>query len=87
MFNREWYDALRDKNEATSVSSVDETAKIDVAAEKNAAERAGLNSVLTIWPISGFYDIKKVIESRTYLQARNASWKASITDRLGMARK
>lgn len=87
MFNREWYDVLRDKNKATSVPSVYEKAKIDVADEKNAAERAGLNSVLTMWPISGFYGIKKAIESGTYLQARNSSWKASTRDRFGMARK
>lgn len=78
---------MRDKNKATSLPSVYEKVKIDVAAEKNAAEKAGLNSVLTMWPISGFYSIKKAIESGTYLQARNSSWKASITDRVGMARK
>lgn len=87
MFNREWYDALREKYNATSLPSVYEKVKIDVAAEKQAAEAAGLNSLLTMWPISGFYGIKKAIESGTYLQARNSSWRASTTDRFGMARK
>jgi delta24-sterol reductase len=87
MFNREWYDALREKYHATSLPSVYEKVKIDVAAEKQAAEATGLNSLLTMWPISGFYGIRKAIESGTYLQARNSSWKASTTDRFGMARK
>jgi delta24-sterol reductase len=87
MFNREWYDALREKYNATSLPSVYEKVKIDVAAEKKAAESAGLTSLLNMWPISGFYGIKKAIESGTYIQARKSSWRASTADRFGMARK
>lgn len=87
MFNREWYDSLREKYDATSLPDVYEKVKIDVTAEKKAAESAGLHSLLTTWPMSGFYGIKKAIESGAYLQARKASWRASTADRFRMTRK
>ncbi|MCJ1251868.1 hypothetical protein MMC30_009106 [Trapelia coarctata] len=80
VYDREWYDALRAKYHATSLPSVYEKVKVDVEAERRAAESLVFpNSLLTKWPISGLYGIKKAIESGTYLQARAAAWRSMET--------
>ncbi|KAL9119281.1 MAG: hypothetical protein Q9187_004166 [Circinaria calcarea] len=88
IYNREWYDALREKYDATSLPSVYEKVKVDVEAEKRAAANSSLgNSLVSKWPISGLYGIKKAIDSGAYLQARASSWKSmGETDRFGMNR-
>lgn len=77
MYDREWYDGLREKYGATSLPSVYEKVKVDVAAEKrgDAANSSVLQSLTKMWPFSGFYGIKKAIESKTYIQARKAEWR------------
>lgn len=75
MFDRTWYDDLRQKYDATSLPSVYDKVKVDVAAEKKAAEASRASSLWTTWPLSGFYGIKKAIESRAYLKARESTWK------------
>ena len=88
VYNREWYNALREKYDATSLPSVYEKVKVDVEAERKAAADASLgNSLVTKWPISGFYGIKKAIDSGAHLQARSSAWKSmGETDRFGMSR-
>jgi delta24-sterol reductase len=78
MYDREWYDKLREKYDASLLTSVYEKVKVDVEAEKRAeAENSSwLGSLATTWPFSGFYGIKKAIESGTYLAARNATRKS-----------
>ena len=85
VYDRDWYDALRTKYHAASLPIVYEKVKVDVEAEKRAAESVSFSkSLLTRWPISGLYGIKKAIESGTYLQARAAAWRSMETgDRLG----
>ena len=87
IYDREWYDALRGKYDATSLPSVYEKVKVDVEAEKRAAKSSPWDSLLATWPISGFYGIKKAIDSGAYLQARTSAWKSNgETDRFGMNR-
>lgn len=77
VYDREWYDTLREKYQATSLPSVYEKVKVDVEAKKRAASSTSFpSSLLTKWPFSGFYGIKKAIESGTYLQARAAAWRS-----------
>jgi len=77
VYDREWYDALRARYHATSLPSVYEKVKIDLEAEKKATDSVSfLRSLLTKWPISGFYGIKKAIDSGTYLQARATAWRS-----------
>lgn len=77
MYDREWYDGLREKYGATSLPSVYEKVKVDVAAEKRGevANSSVFRSLMKMWPFSGFYGIKKAIESKTYIQARKAEWR------------
>jgi delta24-sterol reductase len=78
MFDRKWYDSLREKYGATSLPSVYEKVKVDVKAEKKAEAKNAyvFRSLTTTWPFSGLYGIKKAIESRTYIEARKAAWRS-----------
>ena len=74
LYTRDWYDTLRKKYDATSLPSVYDKVKTDFVAEKN----LGLgHRIISLWPFGGLYGIWKAIKSRTYLQARNASWKST----------
>lgn len=75
IYDREWYDALRNKYDATSLPSVYEKVKVDVEAEKKAAAGSFIAYwLLSIWPISGIYGLLKAITSGSALQARKSAW-------------
>jgi delta24-sterol reductase len=38
-----------------------------------------LERLATMWPFAGFYGIKKAIESKTYVEAREATWRSKST--------
>ncbi|KAG9235537.1 hypothetical protein BJ875DRAFT_269694 [Amylocarpus encephaloides] len=75
LFNKKWYEDLRKKYRATTLPNVYEKVKADVEAEKKGEGHSG-SFWRTAWPFSGFYGIKKAIESRTYLAARASTWKS-----------
>lgn len=77
VYDKKWYDALREKYGANSLPNVYEKVRVDVEAEKKVWNSSPLGSWLTQWPLGGFYGIKKAIESGSYLQARASQWKAS----------
>ncbi|RDL32114.1 FAD-binding protein [Venustampulla echinocandica] len=72
-FDRKWYEQLREKYNAASLPTVYEKVKVDIQAEKKAEKGAFFR---TTWPFSGFYGIKKAIESRSYVDARKSLWKS-----------
>lgn len=75
MFDRKWYEGLREKYDATSLPSVYEKVKVDVKAEDR-KNRSLLGAVKKIWPFAGFYGIWKAIQSKTYIEARKAKWRS-----------
>ncbi|KAH0270896.1 FAD-binding domain-containing protein, partial [Aureobasidium melanogenum] len=68
-FDRKWYDELREKYGATNLPSVYD--KVKASPEKEDAPEKFLEK----WPWAGFYGIWKAIQSKTYIQARNAAWR------------
>ena len=76
MYDRKWYDSLRVKYDATSLPSVYEKVKVDLEAEKGAANASFEEFLKGTWPISGLYGLKKAIDSGAYLQARDSAWKS-----------
>ena len=70
IYNREWYDALREKYDATSLPSVYDKVKTDVDAEKKLSLG---NQIVSLWPFGGLYGIWKEIESGTYLHSRTSA--------------
>lgn len=77
VYDREWYDALREKYGATSLPSVYEKVKLNMETKSGVAASSLRDSLLSIWPLSGLYGIKKAIESGTYHQARSSAWKST----------
>lgn len=74
MFDREWYDNLRQKYSASTLPSVYEKVKVDV--EKNHRERESWGGWLrSRWPLGGLWGIWKAIESKEYMIHRNSTWK------------
>ena len=71
IYDREWYDALREKYDATSLPSAYDKVRPDADAEKGLGFR-----LKSIWPLGGIYGLKKAIDSGTYLQARKAAWRS-----------
>ena len=71
-FDKEWYDALRSKYRATSLPNVYEKVR---SRDDKAATPSLVQKFLGLWPIAGFYGIRKAIQSGDYFLARNAKWK------------
>lgn len=87
MYDRKWYDALREKYNATSLPSVYEKVKVDVNIEEKSVDAPFGSSLINTWPFGGLYGIKKAIDSGAYLQARTSAWRSiGEVDRLGMNR-
>lgn len=76
MYDKEWYDELREKYDATSLPSVYDKVKVEIDGLQEVENSSLGNSILQTWPISGFYGIKKAIDSGAYLQARSSAWKS-----------
>ena len=73
IYDRKWYDALREKYDATSLPSVYDK----VSPHVDAGKRASLGSRLkSMWPLSGVYGLKKAIDSGSYIQARKSAWRS-----------
>jgi len=76
MFDRKWYDNLREKYGATALTNVFEKVTVDVEGEKRKERELNwAKRLLRKWPLAGFYGIKKAIESKAYLAARASKWK------------
>lgn len=76
VYDREWYDTLREKYDATSLPTIFE--KVSPSADAGGrANRASLASrLIDMWPLKGLYGVKKAIDSGSYLQARKSAWKS-----------
>ena len=78
IYDRKWYNALREKYDATSLPSVYDKVRPKIHAGGR-PDRANLGSrLLDTWPFSGLYGIKKAIDSGSYLQARKSAWKNDL---------
>lgn len=77
LFNREWKNSLRKKHDANSLPSVYEQVKVDVDAMKR-DNSSYWRSFLSTWLVSRFHDIKKAINSGSYLDARKSAWRSIV---------
>ena len=76
IYDRQWYDALRAKYDATSLPSVYDKVRVDPDAGTWAFGSRVVSRLKGVWPIGGIYGIKGAIESGTYRQARASTWKS-----------
>ena len=78
IYDRRWYDALREKYDATSLPSVYDKVSPKVLAGGRANGASLGSKMIDTWPFSGLYGIKKAIDSGSYLQARKSAWKNDL---------
>jgi hypothetical protein len=71
VYDRAWYDGLRQKYSATLLPSVYQKVKVMVGRDTNSWSAW----FVSLWPLGGFWGIWKAIQSREYLKHRNALWK------------
>ncbi|KAI1380337.1 FAD-binding domain-containing protein [Hypoxylon crocopeplum] len=69
--NRPWYEALRQKYQATSLPSVYDKVKVGTDTRQE-GWRPWLKS---LWPVGGLWGLWKGIRSRDYMLHRRATWK------------
>jgi delta24-sterol reductase len=81
IYNKEWYDSLRKKYDATSLPSVYEKVRIDLEKEGVVRKRSWGMWLLSVWPFGGLWGIWKAIRSQEYLLHRDGVWGRSIKDR------
>ena len=73
VYDRQWYNALREKYNATIMPSVYEKVKVNIDVESSTGALKKL--LIKTWPFGGFYGLKKIIDNGTYLQARASTWR------------
>ncbi|KAJ2904675.1 delta24-sterol reductase [Zalerion maritima] len=74
LYDKPWYDALREKYNATTLPTVYDKVKVDVS-KKEEEEKGWRNWVKEIRPIGGMVGIWKSIKSKDYMLHRHAEWK------------
>ena len=74
IYDRPRYDRLRKTYHADRLPSVYEKVRVDVDAEKRAANTWG-GTITGTWPLGGIWALRKAIESGSHLQARVSSWR------------
>ncbi|OJJ47485.1 hypothetical protein ASPZODRAFT_130979 [Penicilliopsis zonata CBS 506.65] len=75
LYDREWYDALRTKYNATSLPSVYDKIRIDVEADRRERTESWGRKIRDIWPLGGLWGIRKAIQSKEYMIHRKSTWK------------
>lgn len=73
IYDKNWYDALREKYRATYLPTVYQKVRVDLSNVNRKAETwsGWLTSVVwSIWPVSGVYGVLKVLYEREYLLAK-----------------
>jgi hypothetical protein len=75
MYDRKWYDGLRQKYNATTLPSVYDKVKIDVEADRKERQESWGRKIRSISPLGGLWGIKEAIKSKEYQIHRNSTWK------------
>ena len=73
MFDKKWYDSLREKYRAQGLPSVYDKVKIDVASEERSA-RSVRQRILGIAPFGGLWGIWKAILSGSWRKVKRGTW-------------
>ncbi|KAM0469724.1 hypothetical protein ACHAPX_010305 [Trichoderma viride] len=74
VYDKPWYQALREKYSATTLPSVYDKVKIDIEASRR-ERQLWKKSVKSKWPVGGLYGIWRSILTRDYNLHRHAEWK------------
>ncbi|KAF3901594.1 hypothetical protein ABW21_db0204091 [Orbilia brochopaga] len=75
MYDKKWYDSLREKYRATGLPSVYDKVRYVAEDAGAAADKSFEEKLRAAWPASGLYGIKEAIASRLYVDARKSAWR------------
>lgn len=75
IYDRQWYDALREKYGAVSLPNVYDKVKSTLDTEKSVG-RSLRDRLLSVRPLPGIYGVLKALQSEEYRQARRSKSKA-----------
>lgn len=80
IYNREQYDALREKYHATYLPSVYDKVKVDVEKETRAREESRLATLFwSIWPLMGLYGVYKAMMGGDYLLPKTGKKRSKVS--------
>lgn len=72
MFDKEWYDSLREKYHAKHLPTMYDKVSVDLDRERREMRSSWSRWALSIWPIGGVWALWKAIKSKDYLLHRQA---------------
>ena len=72
MFDKEWYDSLREKYHAEYLPTMYDKVSVDLDRERREMRSSWARWALSIWPIGGVWALWKAIQSKDYLLHRQA---------------
>lgn len=75
IYGRDWYDALREKYQATTLPSVYDKVNVSAKTETGVQETGWKPWLKKQWPVGGLWGIRQSIKSGDYYLHRNAKWK------------
>ena len=79
LYDRKWYDDLRERYDASGLLTVYDKVKVDV--EKVKRQRVSwAQRFCSMWPFAGMLGIRKAIRSKDYLLHRHSGWKYKKLD-------
>ena len=76
IYDRQWYDALRRKYDATTLPSVYDKVTTDIDSQEKAGRTSWTYWVFGMWPISGLWGLWKAMVSGQHLLAKRERWKS-----------
>ncbi|KUJ07717.1 FAD-binding domain-containing protein [Mollisia scopiformis] len=74
LYDKKWYDELRERYSASSLLTVYDKVKVDVAKHKQ-TRLSWTQRLASMWPFAGMIGIWGAIRSKDYLLHRHAAWR------------
>jgi len=74
LYDRDWYEALRQHYSASSLPTVYDKVKVDVARMKQVQNVSWIRRLASLWPFAGFVGMWAAIWSKDYLLHKRRDW-------------
>ena len=74
LYDKKWYEALRQRYSATTLPTVYDKVKVDVARQLQAQHLPWIRRLMALWPFPGLAGIRSAIRSKDYFIHRRLDW-------------
>ncbi|KAL9058014.1 MAG: hypothetical protein Q9162_002006 [Coniocarpon cinnabarinum] len=75
IYDKSWYDNLREKYHSNSLPNVWQKVTIDPQVQQMALQTSWSSWLLQLWPLGGLWGLVKAIQSQQYQLARRSQWR------------